>query len=225
MLARPIRHQDADSHRRHSVSRQEEHIVEDPKLVEALNRMLAQEYACAIRYATHAAIIAGPYSETVSARLKEIGTDEVLHAEKLCDRILALGGTPTMDVSTADLKPATTLEAILAVNIAEEEAAIRRREGELEFGEAAVAVAEGVRGPAAERRSVRRRGCLSGTPGSAPVSSPLMSLVKTRWSKEVRHDAESLADSLQRFSHMVRRRSSSRARRDRSTGGFATVRP
>lgn len=106
--------------------------MNDPKLVEALNRMLAQEHACAIRYATHAAIVAGPYSETVSARLKEIGTDELLHAEKLRDRILALGGMPTMEVSAADLKPATSLEAILDVNIAEEEAAIRGYQAILE---------------------------------------------------------------------------------------------
>jgi bacterioferritin len=99
--------------------------VNDPKLIEALNRMLAQEHACAIRYATHAAIVSGPYSETVAARLKEISTDEVLHAEKLRDRILALGGTPTMDVSSADLKPATSLEEILAINIDEEADAIR----------------------------------------------------------------------------------------------------
>jgi bacterioferritin len=99
--------------------------VNDPKLIEALNRMLAQEHACAIRYATHAAIVSGPYSETVAARLKEISTDEILHAEKLRDRILALGGTPTMDVSSADLKPATSLEEILAINIDEEADAIR----------------------------------------------------------------------------------------------------
>ena len=99
--------------------------MSDPKLTQSLNRMLAQEHACAIRYATHAAIVSGPYSETVAARLKEISTDEILHAEKLRARILALGGTPTMDVSTADLKPATSLEEILEVNIAEEADAIR----------------------------------------------------------------------------------------------------
>jgi bacterioferritin len=98
---------------------------QDRKLVESLNRMLAQEHACAIRYATHAAVITGPYSETVAARLKEIGGDEVLHAEKLRQRILALGGTPTMEVRAEDLKPATTLDKILKVNIAEEQAAIR----------------------------------------------------------------------------------------------------
>lgn len=99
--------------------------MEKKELIEALNRMLAQEHACAIRYATHAAVITGPYADAVATRLKEIATDELLHAEKLRDRILALGGTPTMDVRTEDLKAATTLEHILRVNIAEEEAAIR----------------------------------------------------------------------------------------------------
>lgn len=99
--------------------------MSDPKLVDALNKMLAQEHACAIRYATHAAVITGPYSEAVKARLKEISGDEVLHAEKLRDRILTLGGDPVMQVSTADLKPAHSLEEILAVNMEEEKAAIR----------------------------------------------------------------------------------------------------
>lgn len=99
--------------------------MDNSKIVEALNRMLSQEHACAIRYATHAAVISGPYSETVAARLAEIGSDEVLHAQKLRDRILALGGVPTMDVRSEDLKPASSLDEILSVNIEEEEQAIK----------------------------------------------------------------------------------------------------
>jgi bacterioferritin len=99
--------------------------MENAKIIESLNRMLSQEHACAIRYATHAAVISGPYSETVATRLKEIATDELLHAEKLRDRILALGGNPTMKVRSEDLKAASTLEEILDVNIGEEEDAIR----------------------------------------------------------------------------------------------------
>lgn len=98
--------------------------MNDTELIAALNEMLEQEHACWIRYATHAAIVSGPYSETVAARLKEIAGDEALHAEKLRDRIMALGGTPSMGVSTEDLKPARTLESILEVNIIEEYDAI-----------------------------------------------------------------------------------------------------
>ena len=42
------------------------------ELIKMLNKMLAQEHACAIRYATHAAMVSGPYAETVAARLSEI---------------------------------------------------------------------------------------------------------------------------------------------------------
>ena len=100
--------------------------MKDEKMIEALNRMLSQEHACAIRYATHAAVVTGPYADTVQARLKEISTDEVSHAEKLRDRILALGGMPTLEVSGEDLKSAKTLQQILSINIEEEKEAIRQ---------------------------------------------------------------------------------------------------
>ena len=88
--------------------------------IKALNELLEQEHACAIRYHTHAAVLSGPYAETVAARLREIGNDEILHAEKLRQRIVALGGEPSMNVSKEDLKPAHTLEEILKINIDEE---------------------------------------------------------------------------------------------------------
>jgi bacterioferritin len=87
--------------------------------------MLSQEHACAIRYATHAAVVSGPCAEAVATRLKEIATDEQMHAEQLRDRIVGLGGTPTMDVRKEDLKPATTLDEIIDVNVGEEKDAIR----------------------------------------------------------------------------------------------------
>jgi bacterioferritin len=93
-------------------------------LIEQLNKMLEQEHACAIRYATHAACIAGPYAEAVATRLKEIAGDEILHAEALRNRIVTLGGKPSMGVSEKDLRPATNLKQILKVNIEEEKGAI-----------------------------------------------------------------------------------------------------
>jgi bacterioferritin len=95
------------------------------KILKMLNAALAQEHACQIRYLTHAAVVTGPYAEAVAARLKEIAEDEKTHAMQLRDRIMALAGTPTMEISTKDLIPATTLKDILRVNIAEEVAAIK----------------------------------------------------------------------------------------------------
>ncbi len=99
-------------------------MMENQKIIDKLNVILKQEHACAIRYATHSASITGPASESIRARLKEIADDEVKHALKLRNRIIALGGTPTMEIAIADLKPATNLQDILKINIEEEQIAI-----------------------------------------------------------------------------------------------------
>ena len=96
------------------------------KIINALNEALAQEHGCYVRYKTHAAVITGPYAEAVANRLKEIAGDESDHAEKLRDRITALGGTPTMETAKEELIAATTLKQILAVNLKEEAKAIDR---------------------------------------------------------------------------------------------------
>jgi bacterioferritin len=94
------------------------------KLLKMLNDALAQEHACQIRYLTHAAVITGPYAESVANRLKEIAEDENEHANQLRDRITALGGTPTMEVAKEDLIQAKSLKEILQVNLKEEDKAI-----------------------------------------------------------------------------------------------------
>ncbi len=93
-------------------------------LIEALNRMLAKEHACAIRYATHAALVTGPYVDPVSKRFLEISSDEVDHARLLRKRICALGGKPTMEVDAGNLRDAVTLEDMIEVNLLEEREAI-----------------------------------------------------------------------------------------------------
>ncbi len=99
-------------------------MVNDPNLIDKLNRILEQEHACYIRYSTHAAVVAGPSSEAISSRLREIAGDEAKHAAKLRDRIIALGGKPSMNVSLEDLKTGYDLETILKINMREESDAI-----------------------------------------------------------------------------------------------------
>lgn len=94
-------------------------------LLDKLNAMLQQEHACMIRYATHAAVVTGPNAEAVSARLKEISGDEMEHAATLRDRIVSLGGKPTMEIHEKDLIEAYDLAAILKVNMLEEADAIK----------------------------------------------------------------------------------------------------
>lgn len=98
--------------------------MENQKIIDSLNKMIEQEHACTIRYLTHAAVLTGPYAETVATRLREIANDETMHAERLRERVVALDGTPSMQVNAEALKPATTLPDIISINIAEEKQAI-----------------------------------------------------------------------------------------------------
>ena len=93
-------------------------------LIDALNRMLAKEHACAIRYATHAALVGGPYVDPIVQRFQEISSDEVGHARLLRKRICALGGMPTMEVDTGNIRTAFTLSEMIEVNLLEEREAI-----------------------------------------------------------------------------------------------------
>jgi len=94
------------------------------RLIGALNRMLAKEHACAIRYATHAALVSGPYVDPVSRRFQEIASDEAVHAGLLRRRICALGGTPTMEVDGERHHPDGTLEEMIRTNVREERESI-----------------------------------------------------------------------------------------------------
>jgi len=97
---------------------------ENIHLIDDLNRMLAKEYACAIRYATHATLVTGPSVDPVSERFQEISSDEILHAGLLRKRICALGGTQTMQVDAGNLEAAATLGDMIEVNVREEREAI-----------------------------------------------------------------------------------------------------
>lgn len=98
--------------------------MDKPRLIEALNGMLAKEHACAIRYATHAALITGPYVDPVSKRFREIASDEVEHAALLRKRICVLGGIPTLKVDGGELPTALTLGEMVEENLREERGAI-----------------------------------------------------------------------------------------------------
>lgn len=94
------------------------------KIVDALNQALSQEYASYIRYATYASFIKGLNSEPIRERFKEMAEDERQHAEKIRERIAALGGLPTTKVESSQVP--TELAAILKTSLDEEKKAVTR---------------------------------------------------------------------------------------------------
>lgn len=89
--------------------------MDTKKLIDNLNKDLADELGAVIQYTTYAAKVTGPYRPQLTAFFLAEVPDEQLHAQFLANKIVALGGEPTTKASA--VKPAYTnremLEAVL----------------------------------------------------------------------------------------------------------------
>jgi bacterioferritin len=68
------------------------------KLLDLLNKDLEWEYAAAVQYIQHAAVITGSNYKSIQAELVIHSQEEMLHAQTLSDQIAYLGGTPTLNI-------------------------------------------------------------------------------------------------------------------------------
>lgn len=91
------------------------------ELILGLNRALAKEYAAAIQYFQHAAVIAGNLS-AFAGELTAHGGEEIDHAKKLNDHINFLGGIPA--VTVAQIFTASDATAMLQMDLDGESDAI-----------------------------------------------------------------------------------------------------
>jgi bacterioferritin len=73
----------------------------NPKLIEALNSLLADELSAINQYIVHSEMCANWGYEKLHARFEKRAIDEMKHAEKLIARILFLEGMPIV----SNLKP------------------------------------------------------------------------------------------------------------------------
>lgn len=68
------------------------------KLIAELNKDLEWEYAAAIQYVQHAAVISGAEYDSIQKELIIHSQEEMQHAVMLSEQIDFLGGVPTVDV-------------------------------------------------------------------------------------------------------------------------------
>ncbi|MDQ3389529.1 MAG: ferritin-like domain-containing protein [Gemmatimonadota bacterium] len=66
------------------------------ELIEGLNEDLAAEYQAVVMYRTYASLATGPYRQELRGFFESEIPDELGHAALLADKIVALGGTPTV---------------------------------------------------------------------------------------------------------------------------------
>ncbi|MBN2479099.1 MAG: hypothetical protein JXA94_02610 [Parachlamydiales bacterium] len=67
------------------------------KLINELNKALADEWLATYQYWVGAKVVRGPFSSIIVKELEEHSKEEYEHAEMLTERIIQLGGTPILD--------------------------------------------------------------------------------------------------------------------------------
>lgn len=67
------------------------------ELINRLNQDLAGEFQAVIMYTVYTALVKGPYRPQLVQFMKAEIADELLHAQFLADKIVALGGVPTSE--------------------------------------------------------------------------------------------------------------------------------
>ncbi|MCL4239004.1 MAG: ferritin-like domain-containing protein [Anaerolineae bacterium] len=112
-------------------------------LIKALNEDLAGELQAIIQYLTYSARVTGPWRPQLVQFMQTEIADELLHAQFLADKVVALGGEPA--TTPRPVPPAATpremLEAILkAEQQAGRDYTERARQAE-EFGDKGLVVA------------------------------------------------------------------------------------
>ena len=68
------------------------------EMIDLLNADLTKEYAAAIQYINHAALVTGAQYQAMQKELVVHANEEIGHAIVLAEQIAALGGNPTVDV-------------------------------------------------------------------------------------------------------------------------------
>jgi len=86
------------------------------EFIPGLNKALAWEFAAAVQYIQHAAVITGPEYDAISKELVVHSNEEMMHAVSVATAICDLGGTPTIEVEKREVSEdsKTMLEQDLA---------------------------------------------------------------------------------------------------------------
>lgn len=108
-------------------------MVTKEELIDLLNHDLTKEYAAAIQYIQHAAVMTGAQYGDIIKELKIHVTEEINHAIILADQIDYLGGTPSIDVS--EVHTAESPTEMLKQDLAGENDAIERYKLRIEQAE------------------------------------------------------------------------------------------
>jgi len=103
------------------------------KLIELLNKDLEMEYAAAIQYINHAAVMTGKAQRDIVRELENHANDNIRHAMILSDQISCLGGLPSVNVG--EIRASKDNKEMLLLDLHSHEDAIYRYKERIEQAE------------------------------------------------------------------------------------------
>jgi bacterioferritin len=103
------------------------------KVLEALNLDLEHEMTSIVRYLHHSFIVAGPIRAPLVTMFRQMATDSMQHAVKLGEKIVALGGHPSIKIQEIYEPGDQTIEEMLSENLEAEKQHLALYEKQLEL--------------------------------------------------------------------------------------------
>ena len=94
------------------------------KIIDALNKDIADELGAVIQYMLHHFVGEGMESAAILELFKSTAIDEMKHAEALSERVVSLGGEPNTQVSP--IKRGEDLKAMIQNDLVAENGAIKQ---------------------------------------------------------------------------------------------------
>lgn len=106
--------------------------MDKKKVLEALNLDLEHEMAAMIRYLHHSFIVTGPLRGSLSQVFRAQASDSMTHAIKLGEKIVALGGHPSVKIQEIYEPGEQTIEEMLQEDVNSERMHLNLYEEQLE---------------------------------------------------------------------------------------------
>lgn len=105
--------------------------MDKKKVLDALNLDLEHEMSAMIRYLHHSYIVTGPLRGSLAELFRTMATDSMNHAIKLGEKIVALGGHPSVKIQEIYEPGEQTIEEMLQENVEAEKMHLELYENQL----------------------------------------------------------------------------------------------
>ena len=96
-------------------------MASNKELLGTLNALLQYEYKAMMQYLQNSYLVRGQRRETMKAWLQKMAQEEMMHASKVADKIVTLGGTPSLEIPP--VKVASNVTEIIKLALTTEEGA------------------------------------------------------------------------------------------------------